>query len=986
MKEHGYGQVPAILEFGLSIHASLGQTEAAARTLGELLKLFNRTTPSGYLCNYMIRAGKNAGCFNTAKSWFDLAIREGPDPETYRLMLNACVDVKQWYLGEQIIGLIRKSVFATGLRADVQAFYRKAVTDCLERCNFLAYRDLPSSTRSEAVSKLYELLVQLTNAIKGRAEAPDYSAADEAYAKLRGFNGIMPPLYLHKGVWHRFLLRKDLNLAISFLEDMAASRTSRPHGPGTLLACNEATSNEAPLVGPLIKLIDRCTITEHVGLVKRLLNALKGLNMTQIRSVEIVLFLLKHSEAELAREWIEVILEYRQQADDLPTIDLFNVFARVAIRDGSITLREATTTLYEKFIAAGVEPNETSHVRMMELALRLGHPSLTVCRRHFETIRKMVARPSDKAFALIMKVEMMFGNMAHVGRLIDEVKERRLKLKLPMLLLMLRYYVIMRDSESIARINKTINMYEDSDSALIDPSSRSTMISAAALMGDLSGAERWFHKIDVVDNVVVTAMLDAYIKAKEFGKAVALMRKSLDLANVGDVPAAKLLRALAEHGNASEALEFLKDWEQRKPSTPQMLQSLLYGLSRAGDVQIMKVVSDRLAAFPGVELDIEHFNLLVMGYGRGKDIKGTDSVLSEIRRRGLQLTAATYHGIILAHVRCGNTNEVLSWWQRLLTNRALAPDAVATASIVSELCEMKAFSTAEQIITQASSLGLSQYLQAALAPMDLKTSKDAEHTNLPELAFEISLRLAMLNDDRADKIDGLFLVRMHHRNKQGIFTTWVDTVVFNVLMNAFLRKGKYLDVFRVLRKMARAGLVPSMYSWSIILMTLGRAGRGADVIQVWDALMSGSIGSLKSPKLKHELGVRFLPTGHEISREQMFSEMGSAVSVVLDQCGYLDMELDLRRIWKELRAIGYRLNANNVTSYVEALARLGRLSEAYNVAIEELGDRKTMKTLRNFLLKKLQKDGNEVVAEVADVKVATLLVDVQRTLSNKNCR
>ncbi|KAJ3283651.1 hypothetical protein HK104_010284 [Borealophlyctis nickersoniae] len=206
----------------------------------------------------------------------------------------------------------------------------------------------------------------------------------------------------------------------------------------------------------------------------------------------------------------------------------------------------------------------------------------------------------------------------------------------------------------------------------------------------------------------------------------------------------------------------------------------------------------------------------------------------------------------------------------------------------------------------------------------------------------------------------------YERGLQAAQTNWAKAATWAILMNGYGMGGNWEKAWNIWCRIWKP-VSPTVSHKKKNLQRKAATGTGTGtVVADSDSFVSSNYD------LKQVIAdaTEDAPDQSTLKKEtqQRFGVDQAHVSVILDAFGFAGRVTELRSLWHELRSVGFPLNENNYTSYMEALVRCGFPEEGWKVISETIqgdGVDPIAKPFVNFIGLTMQQERPDLVRKAA---------------------
>ncbi|RKP06505.1 hypothetical protein THASP1DRAFT_31677 [Thamnocephalis sphaerospora] len=347
--------------------------------------------------------------------------------------------------------------------------------------------------------------------------------------------------------------------------------------------------------------------------------------------------------------------------------------------------------------------------------------------------------------------------------------------------------------------------------------------------------------------------------------------------------------------------------------------------------------AERLAMQLEKDADVEAnaviYSIRIRARAMLKQGSAVEQLFREMQAKGIRPDALAYAAVIEAYADQDNMEAAVRMFEEMnslsaagkhgapseaATSRALLPTSVASSSIAAHLALIRAFlRTGDMPAAAAVYQGL----------RETGISLNTWHYN--------ALLSAFMTGDHADQGQRV----LDDMRQEGVPA---DAYTYSILFDAYGQQSDIVAVYHTHRLLAvDYTLDPDAAVWNALMNGYQRCRQPVQVVQIWRQLTYG-IGDGTEPPV---------PAGHDAKQASAADKTAESndalehrpprrlvdeatVSIMLDTCGRFNYSWLAQDLWRRLPALGVVPNANNYTSYVECLARLGQYDEALAVLVE----------------------------------------------------
>nr|CAD1839520.1 unnamed protein product [Ananas comosus var. bracteatus] len=342
------------------------------------------------------------------------------------------------------------------------------------------------------------------------------------------------------------------------------------------------------------------------------------------------------------------------------------------------------------------------------------------------------------------------------------------------------------------------------------------------------------------------------------------------------------------------------------------------------------------------------YTALVNAFARNGDHAAALSLLAQMRRDRVAPTALTYNTALRACARADLP------WDRLLSlfaemrHDGVRPDLVTYNTLLA--------AAAARALPDQAELVLRAMLEAGVAP------DRATHARLVD-TFAAAGRLDRVPQLLAEMAAGGHLPRD-------------DPDAYNVLVEAYARRGAAREAVAVLRQMQAAGCAPTAATYSLLLGLYGRSGRYDDVRELF---LEMKLGSTAPDAATYNILIAVFGEGgyfrevvtlfRDMLEENVEPNMETYEGVV-SACGRGGLHEDAKAVLAHMTAGGLVPSAKAYTGVVEAYGQAALYQEAFVAfnTMHEIGSPPTAETydslLRSFARGGLFKEAQAILARM----------------------
>ncbi|KAI8823777.1 uncharacterized protein EV422DRAFT_612357 [Fimicolochytrium jonesii] len=560
------------------------------------------------------------------------------------------------------------------------------------------------------------------------------------------------------------------------------------------------------------------------------------------------------------------------------------------------------------------------------------------------------------------------------------------------------YHVLIHHFARLNDLKKAESLLKDMDEAGITPTvhTYTSVVGAYARIGTDEDIENLLEEIQKRRVNLDAGFLNAIIKAR---------------VDQLDMKGARRWRR--------KLIKWKPDYATSRIRTNQLTYVLLMegygnvGTSRAKSsaIELLKAIESKSNIDPTSRI-VDHvpYTTCIAALGKNGQLKEALQTWNRMLVRGITPVVETHNALLLAFYKAGDLKGAEQWFthkQSFGAANAFEPDAITYMTLIRGHADADDAEGVARWVAAMKEAGIPPSIatHCILLTWMCRTSRDAQareyYASMPTTGDvgEQAAHAVMLGfSQRTALPDG---------NTDAELDKWLETfmdsgVPLNVhastlLLATYGKQGKFDDMRSVLEIMDETGMRPNEITFHVILNALAKAGKVTEMQSYIDEMISRGVpvqvghvvclmdAYVRTRNLEElEKCWQWLQEAswpgrppHKVRKTAYFDPNlpGAAVSLYLDGLGLLSTADRVNDAWSAIqrsrKSTRTQLEDNEVCSYVEALVRLGHVTEAVDAVVwwKELKesrklDKVDQKILRNLVGMVMQGEGAEKKVKV----------------------
>ncbi|CAL5411702.1 unnamed protein product [Camellia sinensis] len=346
------------------------------------------------------------------------------------------------------------------------------------------------------------------------------------------------------------------------------------------------------------------------------------------------------------------------------------------------------------------------------------------------------------------------------------------------------------------------------------------------------------------DKVSYYTVMGFLCKEKRIKEVRELMEKMLKVSKLlpDQVTYNTLIHMLSKHGHGDEALEFLREAEERGFLVDKVgYSAIIHSFCQEGRIDMAKeLVSEMFSK--GCNPDVVTFTTVINGFCRIGDVDEARKLLQQMEKHGCKPNTVSYTAFLNGLCRNGKSAEAREmmtsseeeWWTPNAITYSVVMHGLRRDGKLSEACDlvkemvsMGLFPTPVEINLLIQSLCREGRVNDAKKFMEGCLHKGCAVT---VVNFTTVIHGFCQKDDldaALSLLDDMYLSNKHP-----------DTFTYTTVINALGRKGRIEEAIELTKKMLQKGLVPSPVTYRTIIHRFCEQGRVEDLLKLLEKMLS----------------------------------------------------------------------------------------------------------------------------------------------------